>query len=514
VNLVTNKIYVANCSCEPGIAFGKGSVTVIDGMTNSATTVAAGPNASWSDVNPATNKIYLLNTTTYPNPETVTVIDGATNNIKMITGQIYGYSLAVNPVTNKIYVPSNSPYPGGLIVIDGETNSTSNMLAGLFSYYVAVNPLTNKIYAAYPGLPSAVTVIDGATNSTTTIAAGAGLPVVNPATNKIYIANTVGDVTVIDGATNTATALAAGTDPYGVAVNPVTGRVYVTNLQSQNVTVIDEQQVGPTLLTAAITPLPGDRTDNAAPSFTFSASSKTGLAPENVFFRVDTWQNAWGTATGSNPSFEGQLANLQPGFHILYAFADDGQDATATQTGSPLTGNIQAYGFLVTPTPASVKYLGLNTTTEGDWTGSFGADGQIIANDTNNPPSYATVSPTGDKLFTWAASTTDPRALQTASGSSTRIASTYYSASSFTIDVNLTDGYTHNVSLYLLDWDSTARAETISILDANTNKALNTEQFSGFHNGDYAVWEVRGHVLIQVTRTAGANAVVSGIFFE
>ena len=52
VNPVTNKIYVAND--------GSSNVTVIDGATNSTTTVAAG-NPYAVAVNPVTNKIYVAN---------------------------------------------------------------------------------------------------------------------------------------------------------------------------------------------------------------------------------------------------------------------------------------------------------------------------------------------------------------------------------------------------------------------------------------------------------------------
>jgi len=104
--------------------------------------------------------------------------------------------------------------------------------------------------------------------------------------------------------------------------------------------------------------------------------------------------------------------------------------------------------------------------------------------------------------------------LQVSSGSSSRIASTYYSYSSFTIDVNLTDGNMHRIALYLLDWDTSSRSETISILDAASNTVLDTETFSGFHNGVYAAWNVRGHVLIEVKLNGGSNAVVSGLFFN
>ena len=67
VNPVTNKVYVAN--------YGGDSVTVIDGATNSTTTVAVGTMPSAVAVNPVTNKVYVANA----GSTIVTVIDGATN---------------------------------------------------------------------------------------------------------------------------------------------------------------------------------------------------------------------------------------------------------------------------------------------------------------------------------------------------------------------------------------------------------------------------------------------------
>ena len=45
-------------------------------------------------------------------------------------------------------------------------------------------------------------------------------------------------------------------------------------------------------------------------------------------------------------------------------------------------------------------------------------------------------------------------------GGSGRIAACWYSASSFTVNVNLTDGQLHDLELYFVDWDSTSRSET------------------------------------------------------
>jgi hypothetical protein len=163
-------------------------------------------------------------------------------------------------------------------------------------------------------------------------------------------------------------------------------------------------------------------------------------------------------------------------------------------------------------TGSSATYIGADTTTQGSWGGIYGGDGYFIANDANNPPSYASVSLTGTSAWTFTNNTTDPRALETASGSSTRIASVYY-GSTFSINVNFTDTNTHQIALYLLDWDTTSRVETISVLDAASHAVLNTQTFANFQNGEYASWSVKGNVIIQVTSNAGINAVVAGIFF-
>jgi len=187
---------------------------------------------------------------------------------------------------------------------------------------------------------------------------------VNPAKNKIYVAN-LSDftVTVIDGGTNTTSAI-AGLDPYWLAVNPVTGRIYVSSTAEFHVTTITEQQVQPIPLTTAIIPLADNQTTNPTPTFTFTANSTTITTPTNVFFQVDTWQGPWSPATGSDPSFSGTLAQLRAGLHILYAFAADGQEANSnsTQAQTLLKGTIQAYEFVVVPPPTVQITVGTSAT--------------------------------------------------------------------------------------------------------------------------------------------------------
>jgi hypothetical protein len=108
-----------------------------------------------------------------------------------------------------------------------------------------------------------------------------------------------------------------------------------------------------------------------------------------------------------------------------------------------------------------------------------------------------------------------PIALPESSATATdRIAATWYSGSSFTVDVNLTDGQTHEVALYLVDWDTTGRSERVDVLGASTGAVLSSQTVSSFNGGKYLVWNLTGHVQIKFTNLTGANAVLSGIFFD
>jgi hypothetical protein len=82
------------------------------------------------------------------------------------------------------------------------------------------------------------------------------------------------------------------------------------------------------------------------------------------------------------------------------------------------------------------------------------------------------------------------------------------------VDINLTDGRTHQVALDAVDWDTTTRGETIQIADASSGAILDTETLSSFSDGFYLQWKVTGNLVIRVTRLTGPNAVVSGLIFD
>jgi hypothetical protein len=178
------------------------------------------------------------------------------------------------------------------------------------------------------------------------------------------------------------------------------------------------------------------------------------------------------------------------------------------------------------PPGSTAAFVGSDTAAEGNWQGTYGAGGYDLAGGSQSPAggqlSYGTYAVENGQIWTWAPSTTDKRALAT-DALGDRMAATWY-APSFSFDVNFTDGNTHQVAIYVVDWDSKGRQETVQIADANNpGTTLDTRGIASsntnttgtnFVNGTYLIWNISGHVTITITSTAGPNAVASGIFFK
>ena len=265
VNSTTNKIYALNqCGNDPTCSYpySQGTVTVIDGATNNPTTVTVGYYPSTVAVNPVTNRIYVANQcgsdTNCAGDGTVTVIDGSSNSVlATVTVGSDPYGIAVNPATNLIYVTnycgadtSCQTLSGTVSVISGASNTvTATVNVGAGPALPVVNSVTNKIYVGntcgndttctFPYGQGTVTAIDGTTNNPTSVNVGV-YPfalAVNSVTNKIYVANNCGDdgncqstatLTVINGATLATNEIAiGGFYPYAIAANSVTNKIYV-----------------------------------------------------------------------------------------------------------------------------------------------------------------------------------------------------------------------------------------------------------------------------------------------
>ena len=188
--------------------------------------------------------------------------------------------------------------------------------------------------------------------------------------------------------------------------------------------------------------------------------------------------------------------------------------AIAYGSGWADSGVATASYIITAGTSNAAVFVKTDTVTQGTWKGVYGANGYNVIDDTVAYPGYVTVTPASELNYIWAASTSDVRGLQKALSASDRLAATWYSSSSFTIDLNFNDGAQHQLAVYCVDWDwGGARAQTVSILDGATNAVLDSQNVTGFQNGKYLVWNLTGHVILRVTNAGGINAVISGLFF-
>ena len=343
INPITHRIYVANS--------GSNTVSVIDGTKNSVVTTIAVGDAPWSQiaVNPTTHRIYVPNNgsgslsvidtatdtviatvsglggapegvAVHPgrnliyvthSGDALSVIDGVNNAVvNVLDTDYWNHSVGINPNTDRAYVSRTDPFVTSVMNLATNTRIAELGVGG----HLTIDPSTNRIYVAHFRAPL-LTVIDGASNSTiATIGrdSGEGMPAFNPKTKCLYVPNHfAGTVSIIDTTRNTVvgtinSGLGAGT--FAAAVDPEAGRVYVTNRDSNTVSVIQDAGCGAIAPVTALragarpsvdgnlaewaalgqTPLNKDTASSIAgqtPSYAdLSASLRTAWAPDHLYF--------------------------------------------------------------------------------------------------------------------------------------------------------------------------------------------------------------------------------------
>jgi hypothetical protein len=175
--------------------------------------------------------------------------------------------------------------------------------------------------------------------------------------------------------------------------------------------------------------------------------------------------------------------------------------------GGGVTGQAPASGSW-----NAAQFLGEDAVTQGNWRSRYGSQGAAMPGDTALP-GWASIS-TNAPVYTWAGATNESRGMVKVNGVS-RTAACWYSDTTVSFDVNLADGQTHPLAVYLLDWDGWGggRRVRVDIVDAATNSVLDSRAIAAFGNGRFLVWNVRGRVQLRVVnQNTSSNAVVSGIY--
>ena len=205
---------------------------------------------------------------------------------------------------------------------------------------------------------------------------------------------------------------------------------------------------------------------------------------------------------------------------------------TIKQIGEDLKGDeyIDASGAYVIPggiDPArkkiiipsgSVVFLGEDTLTYGNWKGKYGDQGFMIVGDSTYSPSSVQVKLINGADRIWTLRTQDLEALEKAMGTD-RVAAARYHPLHEIIDIECKDQESHDIALYLMDWERTGRWTVVDVIDANTRELMNSQNITHFGSGVYLKYRVLGRVQIRLTNvycdryTHSTEACFSAIFF-
>jgi YVTN family beta-propeller protein len=221
VNSVTNKIYIANANDN--------TLTVIDGSTLATSTITVGDLPVAIAINPVTNKIYVGNQT-WVGYSSITVIDGATNTTTTIYLEPCSFAqggLAVNSVTNQIFAYGRDY----LYVIDGTTGNVDEVglqFAGCPEADIVVSTATDNVYIT-DYCDNIVQIVTAYGEPVGYFGTGNG-PYqlsIDTTRSKIYVANFYGDsLTIFDEPTFSIVTIAVP-GPEFSGINPVTNVIYV-----------------------------------------------------------------------------------------------------------------------------------------------------------------------------------------------------------------------------------------------------------------------------------------------
>ena len=390
----------------------------------------------------------------------------------------------------------------GAILGSGQTSSSYrlNYVPGNLTV-LAAPTMTNLVASANPAWFG-----DPVTFTTTVIASAPSTATPSGAVQFLVDGQNFGAPVTLTGGTASLTVSDLSVGSHTVTAAYSADPNFVSSVSTNLTQTINDALAAPTVATQ-----PANLTVNAGETASFHATATGNPAPTIQWMVSSDNGQTWTSIPGASATT----------YSFTTAASDNGSRYQAVFTNSVGTATTSAATLTVhVPLPTgSASFLLQDALTQGTWKTAYGADGFNISQDgsANNPsiPAYASLSITDASGTTWKQATTDSRALQKSSPTATdRIAGTWYSSSSFSIDVKIKDGKTHQLTLYALDWDSTSRTETIQAIDDATGAVLDTQTLASFHQGVYLAWNIQGNITFKVTNTGSSpNAVVSGLFF-
>jgi len=222
-NPVNGKVYVVD---EPG-----GAVIVIDSHSNTSVRVKVGSGPDALAVNRSTGNVYVVNSS----DGTVSEMNGFNNAVnRTFKAGAHPYVIAINDTTSKAYVTNT--FSNAVAEIDLADGITRFLKIGSADNVVIDSRANREYFIGYEE-PN-IRVVNGATSEVDKAAAAQehlwGMAI-DEASGVLYVtASGSGQLLAVGQAK-----YSVGAIPCAVAVNSVTGMIYVVNYGDDSVTVFD-----------------------------------------------------------------------------------------------------------------------------------------------------------------------------------------------------------------------------------------------------------------------------------
>ena len=232
------------------------------------------------------------------------------------------------------------------------------------------------------------------------------------------------------------------------------------------------------------------------------------------------------------PLFDGsfhRLAGIGPGkqddeYLYLLDVEPGAYNITVIYIGTPEPSLLETQLF-------ESKFLGADSSTQGNWKGTYGKDGYVLCNfdgdkrDLASLPAYIRSVAFGKNGRTvWTRTTDDPRALQppegNGAGRSAACVNTLdpvatYQTMTVDIETNWEPSSAFRVALYFVDWDGGERTSAVEMFDLNSKNLISPLKIvSDYKGGKYLSYSYRDSCRFRINQIRGQNAVLSGIFFD
>ena len=252
----------------------------------------------------------------------------------------------------------------------------------------------------------------------------------------------------------------------------------------------------------------------AVPPAAPTGLAATGLDASSIGLR---WSGSVGaTSYKVQRSPDGSAGWTQVGTSTATAFTDTGLAAASTYyyrvIASNSVGDSAPSNVASARTAVSIPY---SQSPQGSWLGVYGADGYALTGwnggDLVSMPNASFAVDQGQR-FIWQNPSSDLRGLQSPDGS-TREAACAYDANQVKIHITFNAAYSGSIHVYAVDFDGLGRRESITINDGSgpQTASLNADFSQGAWVNAAVSVAAGGTVTILVNRTAGVNAVVSGV---